>query len=79
TTRLTQSARQRRHSKTKKGRGAQKVQPRLLPRSQQCVGVRSLQEDLLERQRFEETPRKTNLKCKLLQATETIEKFKLSG
>ena len=39
------------------------------------VGVRALQEDLLERQRFEETPRtKKNLKCKLLQATETIEK-----
>ncbi|MFM7989044.1 MAG: hypothetical protein ACKPKO_58000 [Candidatus Fonsibacter sp.] len=51
------------------------VQPRLLPRSQKSVGVRALQEYLLERQRPEETPRK-HLKCKLLQATETIEKFK---
>ena len=49
---------QGRGSEAIEGGGAQQVQQRLLPRSQKGVGARALQEDLLERQRSEETPSK---------------------
>ena len=52
----------------------QEVQPRLLARAQEGVQMRALQEDLLERQRPEETTSE-NIKCQLLHEREAREKL----
>ena len=53
-TRRKQTAKKRQRSKIRSRQS--EIQPRLLPRSQKGVGVRALQEELLEGQRSEETP-----------------------